>query len=102
MKTEAFYRTVMAQTGPIERDVVERATSAVLHALRDRLTPEEATHRKTFYERVRGEAGLESRHDAELLTTSVFTALKYTLSPGEGEHVMAQLPADLKALWVGA
>src|ERR1051325_12237774 len=119
----------MAQTGFTDLETVERVTAAVMHALRDRLTPEEARqaaaqlprdlkrvwfygeargrrpikmHRKDFYERVRGEAGLAAPRDARIATTGVSAALKLTLSPGEGEDVMAQLPRDLKDLWVAA
>jgi uncharacterized protein (DUF2267 family) len=125
---ETFYRMVMSDAG-LARNEAVRATAAVFHALRDRLTVEEAApaaaqlprelqavwrygeapgrrpirmHRKELCERVRGEAGFESIHDARLATTAVFAALKTTLSPGEGEDVMAQLPADLKAVWVDA
>jgi uncharacterized protein (DUF2267 family) len=42
MTTQTFYRTV-ARTGHQEdRKIVQRATAAVFHALRDRLTPNEA------------------------------------------------------------
>lgn len=123
---QGFYRNVMEVAGPIDLDEAKRASAAVLHALRDRLTATEAAqaaaqlprplqsvwrygeargrrpirmHRKEFFERVRGEAGLDSARDARDLTSAVFYALKLTLTPGEGEDVMAQLPSDLKTLW---
>src|SRR5678810_801134 len=101
-----------------------RATAAVLHALRDRLTPDEAAqaaaqlprelkalwgsghpplgrrplklHRPEFLERVRLEAGLTSTLQAEQVTDAVFAALKEQVSDGEADDIMAQLPRDLK------
>jgi uncharacterized protein (DUF2267 family) len=42
MTTQTFYRTVTKTSHRHDRAVVERATAAVLHALRDRLTMNEA------------------------------------------------------------
>jgi uncharacterized protein (DUF2267 family) len=36
------------------------------------------------------------------LTLAVFGALKAQLSPGEADDVLAQLPKDLKEVWVEA
>jgi uncharacterized protein (DUF2267 family) len=126
MTAQAFYRTVVEEAGPMELGEAKRAAAAVMHALRDRLTPTEAAqaaaqlprplqsvwrygeargrrpvkmHRKEFYERVRGEAGLDSWRDARDVTGAVFHALKVTLTPGETEDIVAQLPADLKTIW---
>ena len=126
MTTQAFYRTV-ARTGHQEdRTVVKRATAAVLHALRDRLTTDEADQlfaqlpeelkeiwaegeeaerepikmrREEFYERIVQDAGLPSTREARWMTLAVFAALKEQISPGEARDVMAQLPKDLKELW---
>jgi uncharacterized protein (DUF2267 family) len=129
MRTERFYSMVMDETGVADRDRATRAVAAVLHALRDRLTVEEAAqaaaqlprdlqalwrageqagrqpikmHRPGFYDRVRTEAGLPSAREARLATAAVFTALKNTLSPGEAEDITAQLPGDLKEVWRAA
>ncbi len=129
MTTAIFYRTVMEASGEISREQARRGTAAVFHALRDRLTPEEADqvlaqlpmelkevwqagdrperapvkmHRAEFYERVRTEAGLASTQQARWMTLAVFAALKEQLSPGEAEDVLAQLPKDLKELWAEA
>jgi len=126
MTTLQFYRTVIEQAGRSDREQAKRATAAVFHTLRDRLTPEEADqvvaqlprelkavweagevmarrpvkmHRTQFYERVRREAGLASPREARWVTVAVFAALKEQLSPGEAEDVWAQLPKDLKAVW---
>jgi len=107
-------------------EAAKRATPAVLQALRDRLTPEEARQlaaqlprpirvawnvgdkarrrptkmrRPAFYARVRSAAGLGSTREARALILAVFAALKVQVSPGEAEDVHAQLPKDLKALW---
>ncbi len=39
MTTLSFYRAVIEETGQTDREAVKRGTAAVLHALRDRLTP---------------------------------------------------------------
>lgn len=129
MTGQAFYRTVMRTSGDSSLDLAQRATAAVFHALRDRLTPEEADQaaaqlprelqevwhagepalrrpvkmdRDEFYERVRGEAGLASAREARWMTLAVFAALKEQMSPGEAADVMAQLPRRLKEIWAEA
>lgn len=125
MSAAPFYRRVVEETGlPLE--AAKRATPAVLHALRDRLTQREAhqlaaqlpreiraawntgdvagrrpvkMRRPAFYARVRVTAGLASTREARALIVAVFAALKAQVSPGEAEDVDAQLPKDLKALW---
>ena len=42
MTTQNFYRMVTEETGQTNREAVKRGTAAVLRALRDRLTPDEA------------------------------------------------------------
>lgn len=129
MTSAAFYRMVMGTSGEKSREVARRATAAVFHALRDRLTPNEANQaqaqlprelkqvwaegaradrvplklsREEFLERVTAEATLGTRRDARWMTLAVFAALKEHLSPGEAEDVFAQLPKDLKELWAEA
>lgn len=129
MTVEAFYRTVTRTSGVEDRETIKRGTAAVLQALRDRLTAEEADqvvaqlpfelkrrwevgdesprrplkmHRDEFYERVRREAGLPTTREARWVVLAVFAALKEQLSPGEAEDVMAQLPRDLKEIWAEA
>ncbi len=126
MTTLTFYRKVIDESGQANREVAKRAAAAVFHALRDRLTPEEADqvlaqlprelkgvweageaparrpaklHRKDFYERVKAEGELASLREARWYTVAVFAALKGQLSPGEAGDVQAQLPKDLKAVW---
>jgi uncharacterized protein (DUF2267 family) len=129
MDAHTFYRRVREQLGPGEVEATERGTAAVFHALRDRLTPSEADqvaaqlpallqavwtsgerrdreptgfHRSEFLERVRQGASLTTARQAEWLTVAVFSVLKAQLSEGEAEDVLAQLPKDLKELWVEA
>jgi uncharacterized protein (DUF2267 family) len=129
MSALSFYRRVIEETGQPSREAVKAGTAAVLHALRDRLTPEEAKqavaqlprdlklvweegdvpgrkpvklHRKEFYERVKAEARLRSIREARFLTIGVFAALKAQLSPGEADDIQAQLPRDLKEVWADA
>lgn len=126
MTTQMFYRTVARTGHQQDREVVKRATAAVLHALRDRLTTDEADQmfaqlpeelkeiwaegeeaerepikmkREEFYERIVRDAGLPSTREARWMTLAVFAALKEQVSPGEAQDVMAQLPRDLKELW---
>ena len=126
MSALTFYRRVTEETDEADRAAVKRGTAAVLHALRDRLTPAEAAHaaaqlpselkavwwagevrdrrpikmhRKKLYERVMREAGLENVRDARFLTIGVFTALKAQISSGEAADVWAQLPQDLQDVW---
>lgn len=129
MTALAFYRTVVDASAERQRDTARRATAAVFHALRDRLTREESAqlvaqlprelkavwregeragrrplkmHREAFYARVCREAGLASTREARWMTVAVFAALKEQISPGEAEDVLAQLPKDLKEVWGGS
>lgn len=129
MTTQSFYRTVMELGKEPNLETAKYATAAVFHALRDRLTPDEADqvtaqlplelkaeweegetsgrrplkmHRDEFFERVRHEAGLTSIQEARRMTQAVFAALKKQISPGEAGDVLDQLPKDLKEVWVEA
>ena len=129
MGTLEFYRTVIEETGQTSREATKRGVAAVLTALRDRLTPDEARqaaaqlprelkavwltgerpvrrpvkmHRREFYDRIKQDAGLAFMREARFLAIAVFAALKAQLSPGEAEDIEAQLPKDLKELWQDA
>jgi uncharacterized protein (DUF2267 family) len=129
MTTETFYRRVLLEGGAAGLDEARRATGAVLHALRDRLTPEESEqavaqlsrplkllwwhgevqgrrplkmHRRDFFARVQRDGELASEREARRATRAVFGALKEQLSPGEADDILAQLPRDLKVVWEDA
>ena len=126
MKARNLYSRVSIEADIDSLEDARDATAAVLRALRDRLTVEEADqavaqlpqelkrlwasgrpplrqpvkmHRREFLERVRVDAGLKSQGQAELVTDAVFAGLKEQLSPGEAEDIVAQLPRDLKGQW---
>jgi uncharacterized protein (DUF2267 family) len=129
MRARDVYSRVAVEA---DLDTVEQArcaTAAVLHALRDRLTPDEARqaaaqlprelkelwaadasalswpvrlHRREFLERIRVDADLHSVGQAAVVADAVFGALKDQISVGEAADIMAQLPRDLKTLWARA
>jgi len=129
MNAQSFYRHVLVAAGRPSLDDAKRVTAVAFHALRDRLTPDEADqaaaqlprplkllwwrgdvdgrrpvkmHRREFYARVQREAGLASELEARQATIAVFAALKEQLSLGEADDILGQLPKDLKKVWEGA
>lgn len=129
MTAQSFFRRVLLEASRPSLDDAKRVTASVFHALRDRLTPDEADqaaaqlpkplkalwwegepdgrrpvkmHRKEFYERVRQEAGLGSERETRQAIQAVFGALKEQLSPGEADDILTQLPKDLKPVWENA
>jgi uncharacterized protein (DUF2267 family) len=126
MRARHLYSRVSIEAGIDSLEDARQATAAVLHALRDRLTPDEADQavaqlpaelkrlwasgrpalrrplklrRREFLERVRVDADLRSLSQAEMVTDAVFAGLKEQLSEGEAEDIVAQLPRDLKSQW---
>jgi uncharacterized protein (DUF2267 family) len=129
MNARNLYSRVSIEADIDSLEDSREATAAVLRALRDRLTPEEAKQavaqlpqelkrlwasgqppmrqpvkmrRREFLERVRVDAGLKSLSQAEMVTDAVFAGLKEQLSPGEADDIVAQLPRDLKGQWARA
>jgi uncharacterized protein (DUF2267 family) len=129
MKARQLYSRVSVEADIDSLEEARAATAAVLRALRDRLTPEEARHaaaqlprelkrlwaggpgpmlrplklhRREFLERVRVDASLKSLSQAEMVTDAVFAGLKEQLSEGEADDILAQLPRDLKSQWARA
>ncbi|RKH68396.1 DUF2267 domain-containing protein [Corallococcus llansteffanensis] len=125
------YRTFLhelATAGTMTNDEAERAASAVLCALEQRLLGGEAEQladqlpqrlqemlwrcerhessgpplkldRHGFLEMVSQDLGLDSSADAEPIVRTVFALLRTQVSEGEAEDVMGQLPEDLRELW---
>jgi uncharacterized protein (DUF2267 family) len=127
-KTHVWLNDVMRELGwEEERSRAYLALRTVLHALRDRLTVEEATHlgaqlpmliRGFYYEGWKlADKPLKERHkvdflahvkhafrndermDAEQIVRGVFRVLARRVSEGEIEDIKHLLPAELRELW---
>jgi uncharacterized protein (DUF2267 family) len=126
-KTRHWLATVDQSLGPdAPRGVAYACLRAVLHALRDRLTIEQAAHlgaqlpmlvRGMFYEgwhpagkplRLRHteeflaliEAELApDRLDAEIAARAVFRTLERHLDAGESDKIVHSLPKEIRELW---
>ena len=125
--TNAWLKEIMEVTGP-DRHRAYRVLAAVLHALRDRLTVDEAAQlgaqlpilvRGLYYdqshhpsgkpERLRHKDEFRAEVAAELddirainperATHAVFSVLERHIAPGEIEDIKATLPAHLRELW---
>lgn len=59
----------------------------------------EKLHREEFLDRVAAALG-STREQAETAVRNVFLVVRSLISEGEASDVAAQLPADLKPLWV--
>lgn len=110
-----------------EQEQAYAALRAVLHALRDRLLPEEAVHlsaqlpmlirgfyfegwhpsgkplkyrhKADFLDRVQREAPGIDAYELERVVTTVFQRLSAEMPSGELEQVRNQLPEEIRALW---
>jgi uncharacterized protein (DUF2267 family) len=126
-QTNVWLKKLMADHHLDDRHHAYSALRAVLHALRDRLTPEQAVHfgaqlpiiirgiyyegwhmsRKPtddrhvdeFLERVAAELPPQFPRDAYGVTQAVFDLLWKELDPGEIEKVINALPMPLRELW---
>ncbi|WP_234553954.1 DUF2267 domain-containing protein [Thermus caliditerrae] len=128
-KTHAWLKAVMEALGTEDRHRAYMALRAVLHALRDRLTVEEAAQlaaglpmllRGLFYEGWDPtDKPLKERHkedflahvarelktpsgpalDPEAAARAVFRVLKEKVSEGEVQDVMNLLPKEVRELW---
>lgn len=124
--TNIWLNEIMADLGP-DRKLAYRVLRAVLHALRDRLTVEEAAQasaqlpllvRGIFYDgwhpagkpdRIRSEEEFFDRVAAELggirpvntrnAVRSVLKVIGLHLSPGELDDLKRQLPEPVRRLW---
>jgi uncharacterized protein (DUF2267 family) len=127
-KTHEWLSDIMCVIGADDAHLAYGALRAVLHALRDRLTVDEAvqlgaqlpmlirglyyegwcprgkpakTHKKEFLDAIRHQVPGPDRMHPEVLARAVLTVLSRHVSPGEVRDVMANLPTDLRDLWPG-
>lgn len=125
-KTHEWLTEIMATLG-VDDGVAYRTLRAVLHALRDRLTIDEAVqlgaqlpmlirglyyegwcprrkpikaNRAQFLERVRtSDCWRPGQLHPELFVRAVLSVLARHISAGEVNDILAILPADLRELW---
>jgi uncharacterized protein (DUF2267 family) len=125
--TNAWLKEIMEVTGP-DRHRAYRVLTAVLHAMRDRLTVDEAAQlgaqlpiliRGLYYDQWHHPAGKPERlrHKDEFLAEvgaelddikpinpeqaarAVFSVLERHIAPGEIEDIKATLPTQFRELW---
>jgi uncharacterized protein (DUF2267 family) len=124
--THTWLHDLMDRLGWHDKHRAYLALRAVLHALRDRISVEDASHlaaqlpmlvRGFYYEgyhpagkpvadrkkseflaRVASECSEESRNDGHV-TRAVLQVLSKHITRGEIEKVKGALPADIRALW---
>ncbi len=125
--TNLWLKELMERLGTDDRHRAYLALRAVLHALRDRLTVDEAAHlgaqlpllvRGIYYEgyhpagkplrerhveeflaHVRDSFRKDPEVDAERIARAVFALLKEKISSGEIEDVRHSMPRELRQLW---
>lgn len=128
-KTNAWLGDIMRRMGWDDRQRAWAALRAVLHALRDRLTVEEAValgaqlpllvrgayyegwhpsgkperirKRDEFFDRVGAELRRQDGVDLEELTNVVLDVVGEHISPGESGHLARVLPRQISELWAG-
>jgi uncharacterized protein (DUF2267 family) len=128
-ETNLWLKAVMEKLGTEDRHRAYVTLKAVLHALRDRLTPTEASHvgaqlpillrgvfyegwhlagtptkerhREEFLDRVRAEFPPGAAWDAERATRAVFEVIWEKIDVGEIADIIAALPKELGELWAG-
>ena len=126
-KTEAWLAHLDAALGWDNRQHSYAVLRSVLHAIRDRLPPQEAVdlaaqlpmlvrgfffegwrlagkprryrHKAEFLAQLAQEAPWVPAEDRERVVTAVFALLSSELGGGETEQVRDSLPAELRELW---
>jgi uncharacterized protein (DUF2267 family) len=128
-ETNIWLKELMARLGIDDRAQAYGILKATLHALRDRIGPENATHlaaqlplllrgayyegwrltgtptrerhAEDFFDHIRRDAPMESDADVELAARAVFEVMWDKLDQGEVAKVIRVLPAELRELWTG-
>jgi len=126
-KTNTWLNELMQELGLHDKHQAYLAMRATLHALRDRLTVDEAAqlaaqlpmlmrgfyyegwdpsdkplkerHKAQFLARIEQQYRGDDRIDAERVARAVFTMLANRVSAGEIEDVKNVVPAELRELW---
>jgi uncharacterized protein (DUF2267 family) len=126
-KTHLWLKEIAEELGTTDRHRAYRALRSVLHALRDRLTVDEAAqlgaqlpmlvrgiyyegwdpshkplkerHKEEFLAHIRRDFRDEPTVDAEQLARAVFAVLARRVTEGEIEDVKHLLPKELRELW---
>jgi uncharacterized protein (DUF2267 family) len=129
-KTNSWLKRLMDILGWEDRHLAYLGLRATLHALRDRLTVEEAAelaaqlpmlvrgfyfegwdptgkpvrerHREQFLARIERELPAGVRVDPELVARAVFRVLSEQVDDGEIDDVRAILPSEIRELWPDA
>jgi uncharacterized protein (DUF2267 family) len=126
-KTNLWLKEMMDELGWDDRHKVYQGLRATLHALRDRLTPEEAVqlgaqlpllvrgvyyegwtpvgkphkerHLAAFLAPIQAHFRNDPRVDAEAVARAVFKVLDEHITAGEMEDIRHVLPKELNTLW---
>jgi uncharacterized protein (DUF2267 family) len=128
-KTYEWIADVESELHSSSRQEAYHALRSVLHALRDRLTVEEAAHlaaqlpgvlRGVYYEswspankpdklgkhefldRIKGEYAAAGHADPHRCATAVFAVLRKRISAGEIQDIRSMLPKDIQELWLAS
>lgn len=126
-KTNSWLKDLMESEGWEDRHRAYMALRAALHALRDRLTVEDAAHlaaqlpmlvrgfyyegwepsqkpekiktKENFLAHVAELMPADPEHDSERVVRAVFELLFRRISKGEVQHIKASLPKEIRDLW---
>jgi uncharacterized protein (DUF2267 family) len=126
-ETNAWLKIVMGDLKTDDREVAYAALKGTLHALRDRIGPENASHlgaqlplllRGTFYEgwhmagtptkerhldsfleHIAKELPKNLNEDPKRVAHATFNAMRQRLDPGEFNKLLRLLPPQLQQLW---